>query len=143
MSHNEGSFPCTITVQFLITYQFYRTGVASVFKLMSVDGVSTIKCAVELHLLVSMEQRTFSRFVTYHKIIEYIYSTTMPFLKPAVGQDFTDVCPLLDRPPGGGENYLQPVQVARNIELVTRNLPPEVNKYRLYHKVEVSTRFIH
>ena len=43
-----------------------------------------------------------------------------------MGQDFTDVCPLLDRPSGGGENYLQPVQVTRNIELVTRNLPPEV-----------------
>ena len=49
-----------------------------------------------------------------------------------MNQDFTDVCPLLDRPPGGGENYLQPVQVNRNIELVTRNLPPEVNKINKY-----------
>ena len=45
-----------------------------------------------------------------------------------MNQDFTDVCPLLDRPPGGGENYLQPVQVARNIELVTRNFLPEVKE---------------
>ena len=45
-----------------------------------------------------------------------------------MNQDFTDVCPLLDRPPGGGENYLQSVQVARNIDLVTRNLPPEVEE---------------
>ena len=52
-------------------------------------------------------------------------------LQPGVGQDFTDVCPLLDRPPGGGDNYLQPVQVDRNIELVTRNLPPEVKKERI------------
>ena len=49
-----------------------------------------------------------------------------------MNQDFTDVCPLLDRPPGGGQNYLQPVQVNRNIELVTRNLPPEVNKINKY-----------
>ena len=45
-----------------------------------------------------------------------------------MGQDYTDVCPLLDRPPGDGDNYLQPVQVARDIELVTRNLPPEVKE---------------
>ena len=43
-----------------------------------------------------------------------------------MSQDSTAVCPLLDRPPGGGESYLQPVQVNRNIELVTRNLPAEV-----------------
>jgi hypothetical protein len=43
-----------------------------------------------------------------------------------MNQDYTDVCPLLDRPPGGRENYLQPVQVDRNVQLVTRNLPPEV-----------------
>ena len=95
---------------------------------MSVDGVSTIKCAVEQHLLVSMELRTFSRFVAYHEVIEYVYTNTMSFLQPAMGQDYTDVCPLLDRPPGGGENYLQPVQVNRSIELVTRNLPPEVKE---------------
>ena len=35
-----------------------------------------------------------------------------------MNQDYTDVCPLLDHPPGDGGNYLQPVQVARNIELV-------------------------
>ena len=51
-----------------------------------------------------------------------------------MNQNFTDVCPLLDRPPGGGQNYLQPVQVARNIELVTRNLPPEVNKITKINK---------
>ena len=45
-----------------------------------------------------------------------------------MNQDYTDVCPLLDRPTGGRENYLQPVQVNRNIELVTRNLPPEVKE---------------
>ena len=51
-----------------------------------------------------------------------------------MNQDYIDVCPLLDRPPGGGENYLQPVQVNRNIELVTRNLPPEVNKITKINK---------
>ena len=45
-----------------------------------------------------------------------------------MGQNYTDVCPLLDRPPGDGDNYLQPVQVARDIELATRNLPPEVKE---------------
>ena len=49
-----------------------------------------------------------------------------------MGQDYTDVCPLLDRPPGGGENYLQPVQVNRSVELVTRNLPPEVKEISTY-----------
>ena len=58
----------------------------------------------------------------------YIYSSTFIFLQPAMNQDYTDVCPLLDRPPGGGQNYLQPVQVNRDIELVTRNLPPEVEE---------------
>ena len=48
-----------------------------------------------------------------------------------MGQDFTDLCPRLDRPPGGGDNYLQPVQVNGSIELVTRNLPPEVEEILL------------
>ena len=61
-------------------YTYYPTAVASVFKLISVDGVSTIKCAVEQQLLVSMEQRAFSRFETYHKVIEYMYSSTMSLL---------------------------------------------------------------
>ena len=89
---------------------------------MSVDGVSTIKCAVEQQLLVSMELRTFSGFVIYHAQSVFI----LLYIQPSTSQDFTNVCPLLDRPPGGGENYLQPVQVARNIELVTRNLSPKV-----------------
>ena len=49
-----------------------------------------------------------------------------------MNQDYTDVCPLLDHPTGGRENYLQPVQVDRDIELVTRNLPPEVYKRNNY-----------
>ena len=49
-----------------------------------------------------------------------------------MNQDSTAVCPLLDRPPGGGESYLQPVQVNRNIELVTRNLPAEVKEMPEY-----------
>ena len=44
-----------------------------------------------------------------------------------MNQDYTDVCPLLDCP-FGGQNYLQPVQVNRNIELVTRNLPAVVQE---------------
>ena len=44
---------------------------------MSVDGVSTIKCAVEQQLLASMEQRTFSRFVTYHKVIMHVHVTVV------------------------------------------------------------------
>ena len=42
-----------------------------------------------------------------------------------MGQTFTDVCPLLDQP-SPGENYQQPVLISTNIELVARNLPPEV-----------------
>lgn len=45
-----------------------------------------------------------------------------------MNEDYTDVCPLLDRPPGGGQSYLQPVEVNRNIELVTKNLPAEVKE---------------
>ena len=42
----------------------FSSAVANVFKLtMPVDGVSTIKFAVEHQLLVSMEQTTSSRFV--------------------------------------------------------------------------------
>ena len=52
-----------------------------------------------------------------------------------MSQDYTDVCPLFDRPPGGGENYLRPVQVNRNIELVTRNLPPEVKEISTLLKI--------
>jgi hypothetical protein len=40
-------------------------------------------------------------------------------------ETFADVCPLLDQP-SPGENYQQPVLVNQDIELVTRNLPPEV-----------------
>ena len=43
----------------------------------------------------------------------------------AISETFTDVCPLLDQP-SPGLNYTQPVLVNRTIELVTRNLPPEV-----------------
>ena len=42
-----------------------------------------------------------------------------------MGQGYIDVCPQLDQP-RSSEHYLQPVQVNRNIELVMRNLPPEV-----------------
>ena len=42
-----------------------------------------------------------------------------------MGETFTNVCPLLDHP-SPGMNYQQPVQVNQDIELVTRNLPPEV-----------------
>ena len=42
-----------------------------------------------------------------------------------MSQTYVDVCPLLDQP-SPRENYTQPVQVNRNIELVTRNLPFEV-----------------
>ena len=63
------------------------------------------------------------------------YGANKFMLQLTTNQDYTDVCPLLDRPPGR-ENYLQPVNrnneletrqpVNRNIELVTRNLPAEV-----------------
>ena len=43
----------------------------------------------------------------------------------AMGQTFADVCPLLDQP-SPGMNYQQPVLINQDIELVTRNLPPEV-----------------
>ena len=43
----------------------------------------------------------------------------------AMSETFADVCPLLDQP-SLGVNYTQPVLINTNIELVTRNLPPEV-----------------
>ena len=59
-----------------------------------------------------------------------------------MGQDYTDVCPLLDRPPGDGDNYLQPVQVARDIELATRNLPPEVKEISIAASFWISVLFL-
>ena len=58
---------CTCIHGCIITLIFFFTAVASVFKLtVLVDGVSTIKCAVEHQLLVSMEQMTISyKFVTH------------------------------------------------------------------------------
>ena len=53
-----------------------------------------------------------------------------------MNQDYTDVCPLLDRSTVG-ENYLQPVKVNRNIELVTRNLPAQVMCYNFYSVINV------
>ena len=47
-------------------------------------------------------------------------------MQPTLGETYVDVCPLLDQP-SPGINYTQPVQLNRNIELVTRNLPPEVH----------------
>ena len=43
-------------------------------------------------------------------------------------QHYTDVCPLLDLPSSGGSSYVHPVHTDRDIELVTRNLRPEVSK---------------
>ena len=93
---------------------------------MLVDGVSTIKCAVEHQLLVSMEQRISSKYE--NKLSNFIlYYYNLCSLQPnlAMSQTFVDVCPLLDQPLPG-VNYQQPILVNRNIELVTRNLPPEV-----------------
>ncbi len=36
------------------------------------------------------------------------------------GNDFTAVCPLLDKPPSGG--YIQPVMVAQDLRLIAKNL---------------------
>ena len=57
----------SVSVYSYMAVIFLSTAVASVFKLVSVDGVSTIKCAVEHQLLVSMEQMTISyKFVTHN-----------------------------------------------------------------------------
>lgn len=53
-------------------------------------------------------------------------------------RNYADVCPLLDIP-HFGQSYLQPVQVSRNIELVTRNLPPEVGSLFSTIKVKLSS----
>ena len=56
-----------------------------------------------------------------------------------MGETFIDVCPLLDQP-SPGMNYQQPVQVNQDIELVTRNLPPEVGL--LYCTTEYKCNYI-
>ena len=63
---------CTCIHGCIITLIFF-TAVTSVFKLtVLVDGVSTIKCAVEHQLLVSMEQMTISyKFVAYFSLYHY------------------------------------------------------------------------
>ena len=42
-------------------------------------------------------------------------------------QHYTEVCPLLVQP-SPGASYLHPVQTNRDIQLVTRNLHPEVRE---------------
>ena len=54
-----------------------------------------------------------------------LYSLSISQANIGMSQDYTHLCPQLDHP-SFGENYLQPVQLNKNIELVTRNLPPEV-----------------
>ena len=46
-------------------------------------------------------------------------------------QLYTEVCPLLVQPSSGG-SYLHPVWTNRDIELVTRNLHPEVRELLMY-----------
>ena len=82
------------------------------------------------------QNREFPTGVNVHVMTEFVSVSYKNYLldfmfKLSHNEDFTDVCPLLDRPPGR-EYYLQPVQVNRNIELVTRNLPAEVYEGVLY-----------
>ena len=88
---------------------------------MLVDGVSTINCALEHHLPVSMDLKVFSRF----EIILIVFNMTSLIsnfsqTNLSISGDDVDMCPLLLQSSFG--DYLLPVQV-RQIELITRNLP--------------------
>ncbi|XP_064398663.1 hepatocyte growth factor receptor-like [Halichondria panicea] len=52
------------------------------------------------------------------------------FLQVSGGKNFTTECPLLDTPPSGG--YTQPVRVAQDLRLTTRNLIPATDGFEYY-----------
>ncbi|XP_064398635.1 plexin-B1-like isoform X2 [Halichondria panicea] len=52
------------------------------------------------------------------------------FLQVSGGNDFTAECPLLDTPPSGG--YTQPVRVAQDLRLTTRNLIAPTDGFEYY-----------
>ncbi|XP_064398654.1 hepatocyte growth factor receptor-like isoform X2 [Halichondria panicea] len=52
------------------------------------------------------------------------------FLQVFAGNDFTAECPLLDTPPSGG--YTQPVRVAQDLRLTTRNLISPTDGFEYY-----------
>ncbi len=54
-----------------------------------------------------------------------LYYTYTSSVQVSGGNDFTAECPLLDTPPSGG--YTQPVRVAQDLRLTTRNLIPPVS----------------
>ena len=95
---------------------------------MLVDGVSTINSALEHQLPVSMDLEVLSRFeiiLIMFNLTSLIYKFSQTNL--SVSGDDVDMCPLLLQSSFG--DYLLPVQV-RQIELITKNLPPPV--YYIY-----------
>ena len=102
---------------------------------MPVDGVSTTKCAVVLQLLVLMKQTGFrsvahSIMHVYPCVYFYVCSDAYLFCAQLneTNTTYMDVCPLLEPSPSTPTgDYVQPVNVARDIELQTRNLPAPVS----------------
>ena len=115
---------------------FQPTAAVSVSRqTMLVGGVSTSKCAVVLQHLVLMKQtgiRYRNITCTLHYLCMCIYNCHGPILLHiqlnGTNTTYLDVCPFLEpstSTPTG--DYVQPVRVARDIELHTRNLPAPVS----------------
>ena len=62
----------------------------------------------------------------YYENFNIIIANSQMQLDNDIGQNYSNVCPSLDHP-SSSEEYLLPVQAKRNLDLVTRNLPPIVS----------------
>ena len=98
---------------------------------MPVGGVSTTKCAVVLQLPALMKQTGF-RLVTHSISCVYFYVCNDAYLfhtqLNGTNTTYLDVCPLLEPSPSTPTgDYVQPVNVDRDIELQTSNLPAPVS----------------
>ena len=102
---------------------------------MPVDGASTTKCAVVLQLLALVKQTGF-RLVTASSCLSVPCASIMYYSNifalhtqlNRTNTTYLDVCPLLEPSPSTPSgDYVQPVNVARDIELQTRNLPAPVS----------------
>ena len=122
-----------IPVYMLCECMFQPTVAVSVSRqTMPVDGASTTKCAVVLQIAAPMKQTGF-RLVCGMMLsvaCASIIATFFALHAQLNGSNTTylDVCPLLEpssSTPSG--DYVQPVNIARDIELQTQNLPAPVS----------------
>ena len=124
-------------IPMLCEFMFQPTVAVSVSRqTMPVDGASTTKCAVVFQLHALMKQTGF-RLVCVMTLGSFVWMFVFVWLWWHIlfwtqlngsNTTYLDVCPLLEpssSTPSG--DYVQPVNVARDIELQTQNLPAPVS----------------